>query len=44
MTIVGLPGAAAKESRERVLAALKGFHCDFSDHQSKRDASSYNLS
>lgn len=33
MTIVGLPGAAVKESRERVLAALKGFDCDFSDRK-----------
>jgi magnesium chelatase family protein len=33
MTIVGLPGAAVKESRERVLAALKGFQCDFSDQK-----------
>jgi magnesium chelatase family protein len=33
MVIVGLPGAAVKESRERVLAALKGFDCDFSDQK-----------
>lgn len=33
MTIVGLPGAAVKESRERVLAVLKGFDCDFSDQK-----------
>lgn len=33
MAIVGLPSTAVKESRERVLAALKGFDCDFSDQK-----------
>ncbi|MGQ4669009.1 YifB family Mg chelatase-like AAA ATPase [Metabacillus halosaccharovorans] len=33
MVIIGLPGAAVKESKERVLAALKGFDCDFSDQK-----------
>jgi magnesium chelatase family protein len=28
MVIIGIPGAAVKESKERVLAALKGFQCD----------------
>lgn len=33
MVIIGLPGAAVKESKERVLAALKGFQCDLADQK-----------
>lgn len=33
VVIVGLPGTAVKESKERVLAALKGFGCDFTDQK-----------